>query len=538
MSLPENKKILIKKIKQIFDISDINFYYPHIKLLKKKKKRFILNDILYKLDDIDNKNLYNNNRQILVELFDSKLKKIIKKDIFVKKELILHPILYVKDSYKLNELLLPKNKYNLDYKKKISHLNNSTYIDSFFYCLASKLVEKNLCIHFPLFCGACNGISHFYYEATQEMSYLKYKTAFRKNKNLYELIKVNNIVQSKKYHVSSINKSDSTFTSSSESEESEYVEENNFNLNVDENESYESHISNENHLELNIKNIKINSCGNKFDLSNIVLEKSYKNKNHSCCNKSSTSSNSSDSSDYIGYKESYLKFKNVPSQFTFIENLDGTLEEVLEENINVDNYLLSCLFQICFTLSLVQRIFNFTHNDLHTRNIMYKNTNQKYLYYKINNKFYKVPTYNKIFKIIDFGRAIYTYNKHILFNDVYNKDGDASGQYTYPSEKRTKIVKPNYSFDLSRLAVSIFEDCNTTLNFTLKNLLKKWHTDNKNRDIRRYKEFDLYKAIARKINNAIPKDQLTNPIFNKYLIEKNEIHRKCKIYDLNCKFYE
>ena len=36
----------------------------------------------------------------------------------------------------------------------------------------------------------------------------------------------------------------------------------------------------------------------------------------------------------------------------------------------------SCLFQIIMTLLTYQKMFNFTHNDLHTNNIMYKETDK------------------------------------------------------------------------------------------------------------------------------------------------------------------
>ena len=52
-------------------------------------------------------------------------------------------------------------------------------------------------------------------------------------------------------------------------------------------------------------------------------------------------------------------------------------------------------------------MFNFTHNDLHTNNIMFIETEKKYLIIDIK-KLYRVPTFGKIYKIIDFGRAIYT----------------------------------------------------------------------------------------------------------------------------------
>ena len=44
--------------------------------------------------------------------------------------------------------------------------------------------------------------------------------------------------------------------------------------------------------------------------------------------------------------------------------------------------------------------FKLTHNDLHLGNILFKPTNDEYLYYKIMNKYYKIPTYGYIVKII------------------------------------------------------------------------------------------------------------------------------------------
>ena len=75
-----------------------------------------------------------------------------------------------------------------------------------------------------------------------------------------------------------------------------------------------------------------------------------------------------------------------------------------------------------------QKLFKLTHNDLHTNNIMYIETEKRFLYYKINNKHYKVRTFGKIFKIIDFGRAIYYYKNNLIYSDSFHKDGDAATQ--------------------------------------------------------------------------------------------------------------
>ena len=41
---------------------------------------------------------------------------------------------------------------------------------------------------------------------------------------------------------------------------------------------------------------------------------------------------------------------------------------------------------------------------------MFTKTDKKYLNYKFDGKHYRVPTYGRIYKIIDFGRAIYNFN--------------------------------------------------------------------------------------------------------------------------------
>ena len=78
-----------------------------------------------------------------------------------------------------------------------------------------------------------------------------------------------------------------------------------------------------------------------------------------------------------------------------------------------------------------QKLFNLTHNDLHTNNIMYVETEKRYLYYKLDGKHYKIKTFGKIFKIIDYGRAIYKYKKNLICSDSFHKEGDAATQYNF-----------------------------------------------------------------------------------------------------------
>ena len=155
-------------------------------------------------------------------------------------------------------------------------------------------------------------------------------------------------------------------------------------------------------------------------------------------------------------KINYVKLKNFPVQINMIEMLDGTLDNYIEKTDNniPETEWKSILFQICFGLSVAQKEYDFVHNDLHSSNIMFKNTNKEHLYFNFKGNYFRIPTFGKITKIIDFGRATFKVKNKIFFSDVFKKNGDAEGQYTFPYHNSIKNckIKPNKSFDLSRLA--------------------------------------------------------------------------------------
>lgn len=240
-------------------------------------------------------------------------------------------------------------------------------------------------------------------------------------------------------------------------------------------------------------------------------------------------SNSYSSEDYIS------KIKNLPIQLLFIEKLEGTLEDYLLDSNFKEEVLLSCLFQIAFSLHYLQKNYEFTHNDLHINNIMFSYTEKTYLYYKINNKYFKVPTYGKIFKIIDFGRSILTYKNKVYMNDVFSKYGEAGGQYYYPGQvkfhKETKLEKriyPNYSFDLCRLSMTILDEINTDkISQKIKSLLNHMCTDKNNDNFCQMDDdFSLYILISKNSKNAIPFDILNKEIFKDYRVKKKNFPLK------------
>ena len=204
----------------------------------------------------------------------------------------------------------------------------------------------------------------------------------------------------------------------------------------------------------------------------------------------------------------------------------------------------SILFQIIITLITYQKVFKFTHNDLHTNNIMYIDTNITYLYYKYNNILYKIPTYGRIFKIIDYGRAIYSFKNELMCSDSYNKIGDATTQYNFGPyiNADKKIIEPNYSFDLCRLACSIYDfiylDENEKLT-EIRKLIDEWCCDDKGRNILykssgedRYLDFKLYKMIARSVHNHTPEEQMNRKIFSQYSVFKSK-NKNITIMDID-----
>ena len=239
------------------------------------------------------------------------------------------------------------------------------------------------------------------------------------------------------------------------------------------------------------------------------------------------------------------QLKKFPSILLFIEKLEGTLDELIEESLCLDE-IKSCYFQIAFSLAYLQKYFGFTHNDLHISNIMYTYTEKKYIYYKFNNKYFKVPTYGKIFKIIDFGRAIINFKKKIFMNDAFSKYGEAEGQYKYSSSIPFMMSKsgnePSFAFDLCRLSITILDEIRDRYEDNLEedysedivdkydkllDFLKYTTTDmNGNRLDKENDDFSLYINISKYAKNSIPRDIINNDIFKDYRVKKTQFPLK------------
>jgi hypothetical protein len=265
---------------------------------------------------------------------------------------------------------------------------------------------------------------------------------------------------------------------------------------------------------------------------------------------SGTGSNSYTGSEYVE-ETLYATINKFPVQVIAMEYCENTFDNLIENRNLSNEEWMSALMQITMILLTYQKAFAFTHNDLHTNNIMCNSTDKTHVYYLYKKMYYKVPTFGVIFKIIDFGRSIYKFKNHLFCSDSYQPGNDASTQYNtepYLNENKPR-VEPNYSFDLCRLACSMYDfviEDDVSSNEEIAKLkpfariIREWCLDDnginvlyKANGVERYPGFKLYKMIARHVHNHTPKAQLDRPEFAKFLISKSNVKRGEPIIDID-----
>ena len=231
-------------------------------------------------------------------------------------------------------------------------------------------------------------------------------------------------------------------------------------------------------------------------------------------------------------KSRFVKFQNVPINLCLMEHMNLTLDDLLDDDYPITTIeWYSILFQIIFGLAVAQKHFYFVHNDLHSSNIMFQNTKEKFLYFFINRNYYKIPTFNKITKIIDFARGTFKLGDKWIFSDVFHPEGEAAGQYDYPegtSLKNCKI-KPNPSFDMIRLISTIKE---RLINFPeVMLMVSDWTVnDNGHNVLNDEDDFDLYIEIAHNCHKAVPLNIIKHENFKQFRVRPEHIPKNKFIY--------
>lgn len=227
-------------------------------------------------------------------------------------------------------------------------------------------------------------------------------------------------------------------------------------------------------------------------------------------------------------------FHDVQVQTTLLEKCVGTMHELFRDNPSTEKRV-AWLYQVIFALAYAQRTFGFVHNDLHVNNVMYVPTIKEAFYYNHAGILYRVPTHGYLLKIIDFERSTFSVRlpgmrePRFYMSNQFELDEEAGGQYNTEPFYMNKYpeIKPNPSFDLVRLAYSLFWDCFPEGPFhseykddALFELLIRWLSlpdgksvlfrDPTNKDAHdRYHGFHIYKAIARFCKDtAVPRKQI------------------------------
>jgi len=221
----------------------------------------------------------------------------------------------------------------------------------------------------------------------------------------------------------------------------------------------------------------------------------------------------------------YIKCESMPVSLSLMEKLDDTLDNILDDDYNMsETEWFGMFFQVAFGLAVAQKYFNFVHNDLHSSNVMFKKTSLKYLYFQVNTNYYKIPTYGKITKIIDFARGTFKFGDRWIFSDQFKEDGDAHGQYDYPVDGSLKNCehKPNPSFDLVRLGTTVIHRLENVPK--VREFVEEMTLDDYDNSVC-YDEdtFDLYIDIARNCHKAIPLEIMGRKEFEKFKINKTKI---------------
>jgi hypothetical protein len=562
-------------------------------------KFFTLNETNYNNINLNNKwyiSSINEHVEDNERLYNCRIKNVNNnkskdKDLFFKLAPLLDPYKFLIGKYNIFDnryLKLPKiDSTESDTYIKYLDLNNSAYVDGLFLFLSSNLIHEHNFVNGVDYYGSFLAIkNNFKINVFDDIDYLNGSEFFNKNKNkLFTIDDYEHLFNLQEGKLKPItiqhdlsSKSKMSIKSFDENIYEDIFEDNNATLSLDDLKDLSielvditdtdiTHTDDKDNKDDKDKNVtlKSNSTCSSRSSHTSVDEIDCNHDNCSGCeeleedndelieevSEGSEDSKGSESSDE-DYEEEVINaiIPKFPVQVICMENCEKTFDELILTNELSSEEWYSAFMQIIMILITYQKCFNFTHNDLHTNNVMYVETNKKYLHYCYKKKYYKVPTFGRIFKIIDFGRSIYKFNGNIFCSDSFNIGGDAATQYNtepYFNEKKPRL-EPNFSFDLCRLACSIYDyvidesdDTKDISNLKdpVKKIIVEWCLDDKginmlykNNGDDRYPDFKLYKMISRCVHNHTPVAQLERPEFKKFSNFKGDISNE-QIIDID-----
>lgn len=472
--------------------------------------------------------------------------------------------------YKNNEIqMLPSNETLTDlsdniFRNCIQCPHNYAYVDGFFYYITSQLKKHGFQHGIELYDSYICIKNNFEIDIADDFDYIGDSNFFNE--------KLNQLFHFKDEYITSIFKKDSKLDPIQISEEEVVIDFDDVNDvdNVDHIDNNEILVQDIENLTLDINEVKTEEV---LELDEINIDAEETNDTLQCKTINNDEDNSDvdysddeedevenaeewetedeeeesddydDESSFHGSMEEELEklvlvINQIPTQVIAIEKCKNTFDSLLDVNDIKIEELESAIFQIIVILYVYQNIFKFTHNDLHTNNIMFVPTDQEYITYKIKGQVFKIPSFGRLFKIIDFGRAIYTINDKIVCSDSFSENGMAHTQYNFePFYNPNKpIIMPNYSFDLCRLACSMLDfiiddldDLEKFKEIPIYNLIISWIYDDNGINVlykrngeERYPDFKLYKMISRIVHNHVPEKQFDHECFKKFVSTDSE----------------
>ena len=477
------------------------------------------------------------------------------KNVFIKYSPLLDPIRYMVGKYSTEgDVVRQLPQFNVTGFPKLDNNNNAAYTDCFFSYLTSRTLHEYGFVNGIDFYGSFLGVQDkFKMNVADDIEYLNTSPFF--NENVNKLFNICNHDAASYYADSSRSNRVKLRISSASTHNISAISLTDI-MAVDEptTDLIESETVYENH--------------GKTETSNKSSSNSSSSSDNSDYNDSSDSGDDDDdedddsgawetdeddsdggdsdiNSDSDSDEVQHGYINNFPVQLICLEKCVGTIDELLIKRKLDDNKAAAALFQVIMTLIAYQKMFHFTHNDLHTNNIMYIETDEPYLYYKYENITYKVPTYGRIFKLIDFGRSIYKFGGNTICSDSFAPGGDAATQYNCePFFDKTKpVIEPNYSFDLCRLGCSIYDfiipdDEDYSKYDELQKTIHRWCLDDRGKNVlykrngdERYPNFKLYKMAARTVHEHSPQAQLKYSYFKQFKSSDKTAAVKCMDID-------
>jgi hypothetical protein len=467
----------------LFHFSNPQYFYPTI-------------EKFYKIPSHKSvKNLQLNLGEDLFKIIDDGHIEVSSKKIpvFFKHLSLLDPFQYIMGKFKIDSLEVRVKE--IETVDKLTNPQSSVYVDIFGSQVMGYLARTNKCPSFPIYYGSLLGKSDVYkFDITDEYEDLISYPNFKQRVGF----SVEGAPDVEEVSISDDIRSE-TSRKSSKTDKSEILE----------------------------SVWDLSSCHSYYSEESESEELEYNNSEYE--------------SEYENEEQIIATLHNIPSGIIIQEKLEGTLYELLSGNYsyNKDEWI-SWFFQLCFALAYAQKHVGFFHNDLHTNNVMWVHTDIEYLNYKVGEKYFRVPTFGKLLKIIDYGRSIITVDvsgikKPItLMSDQLEEDNEAGGQYNWGEYRNESYpeIPPNPSFDIVYFIYNMidFHSEEDSVGEFMDKILRD--TEGKYIHVRedgndRYHGFDIYKAIARKCNAGIPSELLKDSLFDCFDSEKLE-----EAYDL------